>query len=137
MVPGTSQQVTRLSAVRYSRMNYFVRAKMLIRLPRTVRDCGPDENGQPVHDGSSSAPVLSPPSQTDSATTKAPPEPPFLSIREAADWLCVSLSTLKRLIAKGELSVVRVGKRRKVPASYLAAYVGKDILLPDESIDVG
>ena len=35
----------------------------------------------------------------------------------------VSLSTLKRTIAKGELATVRVGKHRKVPASYLAAYV--------------
>ena len=59
--------------------------------------------------------------------------PPFLSLREAADWLCVSLSTLKRLIAKGELSTVRVGARQKVPANHLAAYIAKDVLLPSQA----
>jgi excisionase family DNA binding protein len=63
------------------------------------------------------------------------PGTPFLSLREAADWLCVSLSTLKRTIAKGDLATVQVGKRRKLPASYLAAYVAKDILLPDQVVD--
>lgn len=63
------------------------------------------------------------------------PGPPFLSLREAADWLDVSLSTLNRMIAKGDLATVRVGKRRKVPASYLAAYVAKDILLPEQAIE--
>jgi excisionase family DNA binding protein len=59
--------------------------------------------------------------------------PPFLSLREAADWLCVSLSTLKRLIAKGELSTVRIGARQKIPASHLAAYIAKDVLLPSQA----
>jgi excisionase family DNA binding protein len=68
------------------------------------------------------------------AVDNEPPAPPFLSLREAAGWLCVSLSTLKRTIAKGDLSTVCVGKRRKVPASYLAAYVAKDILLPEQVI---
>jgi excisionase family DNA binding protein len=62
------------------------------------------------------------------------PAPPFLSLREAAEWLCVSLPTLKRTIAKGDLNTIRVGKRRKVPATYLAAYVAKDILLPERVI---
>jgi excisionase family DNA binding protein len=60
--------------------------------------------------------------------------PPFLSLREAAGWLCVSLPTLKRTIAKDDLRTVRVGKHRKVPASYLAANVVKDILLPDQAV---
>jgi excisionase family DNA binding protein len=64
------------------------------------------------------------------------PAPPFLSLREAADWLCISISTLKRLIAKGELSIIKVGARRKIPASVLAAYVGRDILLPSQVLDI-
>ena len=51
-------------------------------------------------------------------------DPPFLSLREGAD------------IAKGHLATVRVGKHRKVPASYLAAYVAKDILLPDQALSI-
>ncbi len=69
------------------------------------------------------------------ATADASPSPPFLSLREAADWLCVSHSTLLRLVAKGELSAVWVGKRRKIPASCLSAYVARDILLPNQVID--
>jgi excisionase family DNA binding protein len=64
------------------------------------------------------------------------PGTPFLSLREAGDWLCVSLSTMNRMIAKGDLATVRVGKHRKVPASYLAAYVAKDILLPEQVADI-
>ena len=37
------------------------------------------------------------------------PTPPFLSLREAADWLCVSSSTLKRMIAQGLLPTIRIG----------------------------
>jgi excisionase family DNA binding protein len=65
-----------------------------------------------------------------------PPAPPFLSLREAADWLCVSISTLKRLIAKGDLLTIRVGARRKIPASALEAYVARDILLPSQVSDI-
>jgi excisionase family DNA binding protein len=78
------------------------------------------------------APAVSPSAEAVSAgVTLEPPEPPFLSLREAADWLCVSLSTMNRMIAKGDLATIRVGNRRKVPASYLAAYVAKDVLLPE------
>jgi excisionase family DNA binding protein len=69
------------------------------------------------------------------ANATPPPAPPFLSLREAADWLCVSLSTLKRLIGKGTLATLRVGARRKIPASFLAAYVAREILLPDQVQD--
>jgi excisionase family DNA binding protein len=57
---------------------------------------------------------------------------PFLSLREAADWLCVSRSTVKRLVARGDLITIRIGKRPKISADCLAAYVSRDILLPDE-----
>ena len=76
------------------------------------------------------------PEANTAAVDNEPPAPPFLSLREAAEWLCVSLPTLKRTIAKGDLNTVRVGKRRKVPASYLAAYVAKDILLPEQVIEI-
>ena len=65
-------------------------------------------------------------------TPTAAPSPPFLSLREAADWLCVSLSTVKRLLAKGELTSVRIGARQKIPSSELTVYITKDILLPDQ-----
>ncbi len=58
--------------------------------------------------------------------------PPFLSLRDAAEWLGASLSTVKRLIARGELAAVRVGKRRKVPAAFLTAYISKSISHPDQ-----
>ena len=56
----------------------------------------------------------------------------LVSLREAADWRCVSLSTVRRLLAKGELTSVRIGVRQKIPSSELRAYIAKDILLPDQ-----
>jgi len=82
-----------------------------------------------------SAPPLALPLEPASPIAPATPEPPFLSLREAADWLCVSLSTLKRMVARGELLAIRVGKHRKIPASSLAAYVGKDLLIPEENTE--
>jgi len=64
------------------------------------------------------------------------PTPPLLSLKEAADWLSVSLSTLNRMIARGDLTAIRVGARRKVPASYLEAYLAKDIITPNQVIDI-
>jgi excisionase family DNA binding protein len=61
---------------------------------------------------------------------------PFLSIREAAAWLCVSTSTVKRMLAGGDLQAVRIGKRRKLSADTLTAHVTKNILIPrpDDSV---
>ena len=61
---------------------------------------------------------------------------PFLSISEAAAWLCVSVSTVKRMLTRGDIQAVRVGKRRKVPAETLAAHVSKNILIPEHDKDV-
>lgn len=61
-------------------------------------------------------------------------EPPYLSLREAAEWLCVSLSTIKRMVARGTLSTVRIGERKKVPANVLEAYVARDILIPNQQL---
>jgi excisionase family DNA binding protein len=76
------------------------------------------------------------PAPLDEQVPAQQPAPPFLSLREAADWLCVSISTLKRLIANGALSTIRVGARRKIPASALEAYVARDILLPSQVSDI-
>ena len=59
-------------------------------------------------------------------------EPPYLSLREAAEWLCISLSTIKRMVARGTLSTVRIGERNKVPANVLEAYVARDVLIPSQ-----
>jgi hypothetical protein len=39
------------------------------------------------------------------------------------------------MIAKGDLATVRVGRLRKIPANYLAAYVARDILLPEQAAE--
>jgi excisionase family DNA binding protein len=81
-------------------------------------------------------PAVSGPAGPNAAAAGTEPSgPPFRSLREAAGWLCVSLPTLKPTIAKRDLRTVRVGKHRKVPASYLAAYVAKDILLLNQVVD--
>jgi excisionase family DNA binding protein len=58
------------------------------------------------------------------------PASPFLCIAEAASWLGVSVSTVKRLIGRGELTTVRIGGRRKIPNTALLAYVRRDVMLP-------
>jgi excisionase family DNA binding protein len=50
------------------------------------------------------------------------PSPPFLSLTEAAAWLGISLSTVKRLVDRRELAAVRIGARRKIPLSELENY---------------
>jgi excisionase family DNA binding protein len=100
---------------------------MLIRTRRTPKaDVANLEPDPPARE-----PSIPPPAPS----TDQQPAPPFLSLTAAADWLCVSVSTLKRMIAKGELTTVRVGARQKIPASQLAAYVAKDILLPSQVTD--
>jgi hypothetical protein len=46
------------------------------------------------------------------------------------------VTTLNRMIARGDLTTVRVGKLRKIPAGYLAAYIAKDVLKPEQVIEV-
>ena len=46
-------------------------------------------------------------------------------ISEAADSLGVSRSTLYRLIASGELLVIRVGSAPRIPAKVLQRFVGQ------------
>ena len=107
---------------------------MPIRLSRPRPASSLEEISRLVSDVTPVVPAM-PAQNGDPEHAPSPPAPPFLSLREAADWLCVSLSTLKRLIGKGALETLRVGGRRKIPASVLAAYVARDILLPDEVKD--
>lgn len=48
--------------------------------------------------------------------------PPFVALPEAAEWLAVSLATLKRLLTRRELQAVRIGARRKIPLAELQRY---------------
>lgn len=45
------------------------------------------------------------------------------SIPDAADQLSVSARVLERLIADGDVSTVKIGRRRLVPAEALEDYV--------------
>ena len=73
--------------------------------------------------------------QADGSSERRPaitlPGSPFLTIAEVAHWLGVSVSTVKRLIAKGELVAVRIGGRRKIPNSSLMSYVTSDVMFPE------
>ena len=104
------------------------------RTTRSLDDLLRVVSDTPVQEAS--APAADPASVASTEQPDTEPAPPFLSLREAADWLCVSLSTLKRMISKNELVTLRIGKRRKIPASYLAEYLAKDILIPSELSDI-
>ncbi|MDP8961514.1 MAG: helix-turn-helix domain-containing protein [Actinomycetota bacterium] len=54
-------------------------------------------------------------------TTEAAPQ--LLTRHEAAQGLRVSLATLERLIARGDLPSVKVGRRRFVRSTDLDAYI--------------
>lgn len=101
----------------------------LEELVQLIDDMPPSEPAVPP-----SAPGA-PASPSNPANTDDPLSPPFLSLKEAADWLCVSVSTVKRMIQKNELTTVRVGARRKVPAGSLASYVARDVMLPNQVTD--
>jgi excisionase family DNA binding protein len=78
---------------------------------------------------------LADPTATGVASTWLPmPACPFLNISEAASWLGVSVSTVKRLISRGELITVRIGARRKIPNTSLADYIAKDGVRLGEAI---
>ena len=74
------------------------------------------------------------------AVLDAPPDPeptpPFLSLKDAAEWLGVSMSTLTRMLRRGTLQAIRIGARRRLPANYLSAYLARDIITPNQIIDI-
>jgi excisionase family DNA binding protein len=109
---------------------------MPITLRRKPGGRAEEDNALPMPDVAAPGSPVQATAPLDGSGDEQKPAPPFLSLRESADWLCVSISTLKRLIAKGELSTIRVGARRKIPASHLAAYVSRDILLPSQVLDI-
>jgi excisionase family DNA binding protein len=94
-----------------------------------------DEIARLLPDERHSAPPLQMSANCDPEKVEPLPPSPFLSLREAAEWLCVSKSTVKRLIAKGELTAIRIGKRQRISAECLSTYVTRDILLPDAVSD--
>ena len=57
--------------------------------------------------------------QTETAATA----PQLLTIRQAAERLAVSLRTLERLAASGELSAVRFGRSVRIDPEDLVAFV--------------
>lgn len=116
-------------------VSYRASGSMTIRLSKKIRtrslqellDLTPDE---------STLTKSTPPEPDDKGTDPTSPAPPFLSPKESAAWLCVHLSTLKRLVARVDLGTLRVGARRKIPASYLAAYVAREIMTTEQVIDI-
>ena len=69
--------------------------------------------------------------QGPAGTWPALPGSPFLNIAEAAHWLGVSVSTVKRLIRRGELVTVQIGARRKIPNTSLMSYVTRGVMFPE------
>ena len=55
-------------------------------------------------------------------TTQEPPAP-FLTVKEVASLLKVSVRTLRRHIAAGALSVVRIGRLIRVPREAIVAFI--------------
>ena len=48
---------------------------------------------------------------------------PFLSLRDTADALKISMPTLHRRLNDGSIPSVKVGRRRLIPATYLDTLV--------------
>lgn len=53
------------------------------------------------------------------------PEPKYLTVREVADHLRVSVMTVYRLVHADELAAVRVGRVVRIPVQGLRAFVGR------------
>jgi len=53
----------------------------------------------------------------------------FYSVKEAAEILCISLTTLEQLIAQGDLRIRRIGKRRLVPGKELEKLARRDVTI--------
>lgn len=47
----------------------------------------------------------------------------MLSVREAAERLSTSVSTVRRLVKRGELSALKVGFRLKIPEAEIQRYL--------------
>lgn len=99
-------------------------------------DCLPDPRTFPDTDPPPAAARFDPAAICQQAAADAPTPPAgltppaMLSLDEAAAWLGVSKSTVKRLLARGDLVAVRVGARRKIAADTLAAYLRRGIADP-------
>ena len=103
--------------------------------PKSDPDTAPAATFRKTREVAATATIPDIMTATTPATADAP-QPPFLSLPEAAEWLCVSISTLKRLVTKGELVAVQVGARRKIPANFLSAYVKRGVLILDDVTEI-
>lgn len=57
------------------------------------------------------------------SSASALPTPPLLSVEAIAERLAVSTKTVRRMIARGELTCCRVGRLLRVSEAALAAYL--------------
>jgi excisionase family DNA binding protein len=64
---------------------------------------------------------------TTASTVGAPPPagPLLVTVEEAGQILCLSRSTVYRLIDTGDLEVVHIGRAVRVPCSALVAFVDR------------
>jgi excisionase family DNA binding protein len=58
----------------------------------------------------------------------------LLRMDEAADSLAVSKSHIERMIARGELRTVHVGRGRRVPASEIERWVAERMNPPEQRL---
>jgi excisionase family DNA binding protein len=56
----------------------------------------------------------------------------LLRMDEAADSLAVSKSHIERMVARGELRTVQVGRGRRVPASEIERWVAERMTQPEQ-----
>lgn len=68
--------------------------------------------------------------QVESLEARARPEPTCFSLKDAATRLGVSLSTMKRMVAEGEIQTATIGKREMIPLSELTRVSTPDTQRP-------
>lgn len=68
--------------------------------------------------------VSTPPLSAGSAAESAPPLG-LLAVPGAARWLGIGRTTFYRLVSRGEIQTVQIGKRRLVAVADLEAYVAR------------
>ena len=66
-----------------------------------------------------------------------PETTPTLSVEEAAEALGIGRSACYECVARGEVPVIRLGRRLRVPTSALRRLVGLDPPVPDVEQDTG
>lgn len=68
--------------------------------------------------------IALPPSPAAAGKGTAMEAPPFaMSLNDAARWIGVSRSTIYRLVARGEIPRIKIGRRTVVLSSHLAEFL--------------